>query len=311
MRQSCMCCMNKTAFFLMMLAVSAAPLSFRGTAFGVEKQRDPVILRVVTVNPSEGKTQETPIRIDLPAEVTPKDVIDAGDLKVEYDEDRRIYYVFKEKVSLAPTETRVFEVVVKDLWFVPQEKMDNLKNYTQMVLGRLEKTQYADSAHKMADSIFARLSEIETVQNDESLGRKARIGNFRHHTQTLAEIKEDLARMEKLLTFTGGPPVPEMLEESKLKSDAPSRTTTWAVIFLILIFLGLLGGQFFFTWQRKAKMTQESAAIREAAFSILQKPAKESRISTTQVPEAAKETPARPGSSIGTHGPGTSPRAGP
>ena len=44
-----------------------------------------------------------------------------------------------------------------------------------------------------------------------------------------------------------------MLKESPLKSDAPSTTTTWLVIFLIMIFMGLLAGQFFFTWQRRVK----------------------------------------------------------
>jgi hypothetical protein len=69
----------------------------------------------------------------------------------------------------------------------------------------------------------------------------------------LAAVKDDLTRLEKLLSFTGGPPVPSMLEESPLKSDAPSTTTTWLVIFLIVIFMGLLAGQFFFTGQRRLK----------------------------------------------------------
>jgi hypothetical protein len=96
------------------------------------------------------------------------------------------------------------------------------------------------------------------VQGDETISRKQRIGSYRTHLQTLQAVKEDLARMEKLLTFSGGPPVPEMLEESPLKADAPSTTTTWLVIFLIITFMGLLAGQFFFTWQRRVKMTPEA-----------------------------------------------------
>ncbi len=69
---------------------------------------------------------------------------------------------------------------------------------------------------------------------------------------TLEQIKEDLAKMEKLLTFQGGPPVPEMLQESKVKSDAPSTKTTWLIIMSIVVFLSLLGAQFFFTWHRRA-----------------------------------------------------------
>jgi hypothetical protein len=82
----------------------------------------------------------------------------------------------------------------------------------------------------------------------------------------LQEIKDDLARMEKLLTFAGGVPVPELLEESAVKSDAPSTTTTWLVIFLIVIFMGLLAGQFFFTWQRRVKTAMDFTEEQQAAF---------------------------------------------
>jgi len=229
-------------------------------------EREPVTMSVVVVNPSADKTQTTPVRIDLPQEVTPKDVLDKGDLALEFDEDRSFYYVYKESVELKPKETRVFEVVIRDLWFVPDDQLVSLKEYTSHVLDRLKKTTYYDSGKKLADTINQRLDNISAVQNDETLSRKSRIGAYRYHLQTLTQVKEDLARMEKLLTFTGGPPVPEMLEESPLKSDAPSTTTTWLVIFLVVIFVGLLGGQFFFTWQRRSQVTQELSVVRQAAF---------------------------------------------
>ena len=232
----------------------------------IEKERDPVTLTVVAVNPSETKTQVVPVRIDLPQEVTPKDVLEAGELKLEYDEDRKVYYVSKDDVALNPKETRVFEVTLRDLWFVPQKEVDSLRDYTKLVMGRLEKSDYARTAKGMADSILERLQGIETEENDETISRKTRIGNYRHHRQTLAEIKEDLARMEKLMSFTGGVPVPEMMQESALKSDAPSTTTTWMVIFLILVFVGMLAGLFFFTWHRRGQVTQDLAMVRKVAF---------------------------------------------
>ena len=57
-----------------------------------------------------------------------------------------------------------------------------------------------------------------------------------------------------------------MLDESPLKSDSPSKTTTWLVIFLIMIFLGLLGGQFFFTWHGRNKSGQDMSSARQATF---------------------------------------------
>ncbi len=229
-------------------------------------ERDPVTLSIVTVNPSSEKTQTVPVKIDLPQEVTPGDVMDAGELKLEYEESRKAYYLFKDDVALAPKETKVFNVVIRDVWYLPATELGSLKEYANLLMGRLGSSDYAVTAKQMNASIQERLDRIQTTQDDESLSRKSRIGAYRFHLQAIEKIKEDLARMEKLLTFVGGPPVPEMLEESALKSDSPSKTTTWLVIFLIVIFTGLLGGQFFFTWHRRTQVTQELSVVRQQAF---------------------------------------------
>ena len=214
-------------------------------------------MKVVAVNPSAEKTKVVPVRIDLPQEIKPNDILDHGDLQVEYDTDRSLYYVYKQDVSLAPKQTKVFEVVVRDVWFVPETALQGLKAHTDLVLKRLEKSDYYASAKELSSSIFSRLDEIKKIQEDETISRKQRIGAYRRNLEALNAIKEDIARMEKLLSFTGGPPVPQMLEESPLKSDAPSTTTTWLVIFLIVMFMGLLAGQFFFTWHHRAKSVTE------------------------------------------------------
>lgn len=235
-------------------------LMFCGVTYAAVQEREPVTISIVAVNPSAERAQLVPIRIDLPQEVTSKDVISKGGLELEYDDKRSIYYVYKEGVALQPKETRIFRVTIRDLWFIPKGELDDLKNYTNILLGKLEGSTYYKTGKSWAVASIEKLDEIETSQADESISRKGRIGAYRYHRQAIERIKEDLARMEKLLTFTGGPPVPEMLEESPLKADAPSTTTTWLVIFLILVFISLLGGQFFFTWQKKTKAVLESDA---------------------------------------------------
>lgn len=251
---------RKAVLSLLLGLIAAAPAM-------AAVERDMVTLSVVAVNPSEKDTKVTNVRIELPAEVTPKDVVETGELELEYDDDKKTYFLHKEAVALAPKETRVYEVKVRDLWFVEESQLTTLKDYTKLLLSKLEKSDYFKTAKPMAESIYQRLDDIHNVQNDESLSRKSRIGAYRYHIQTLAQIKDDLARMEKLLSFTGGVPVPEMMQESALKSDAPSTTTTWMVIFLILVFVGMLAGLFFFTWHRKGQVTQDLATIRKAAFS--------------------------------------------
>ena len=232
-------------------------LGLAARAWAARAERDPMTMRVVAVNPSTDKTKTVPVRIDLPQEIRPEDIVDKGELQMEYDEEKALYYMFKPDVALAPKQTKVFEVVVKDVWFIPEADLESLRGYTKLVLKRLEKSQYYASAKQMADSITMRLDEVSALQTDETISRKSRIGGYRRNLQTIESIKQDLARMEKLLSFAGGPPIPQMLEESPLKSDAPSTATTWLVIFLIVVFMGLLAGQFFFTWQRRLKSSAE------------------------------------------------------
>ena len=248
------------------LVVLGLVLMAAAAASAATVERDPLTLRVVAVNPSAEKNRTVPVRIDLPQEVKPEDILDRGDLQVDYDTDRSLYYVHKQDVTLAPKQTKVFEVLVKDVWFIPDGDLTTLKAQTELVLKRLQKSTYFESAKELAASITGRLEVIAKEQVDETIGRKQRIGAYRKNLLALQQIKEDIARMEKLLTFAGGVPVPEMLQESPLKSDAPSTTTTWLVIFLIVIFMGLLAGQFFFTWQRRVKSASDFSNAQQSAF---------------------------------------------
>jgi hypothetical protein len=239
--------MNRAALFAAGLLLAGGLRAWAGP------EREPMTLRVVAVNPSAEKPKTVPVRIDLPQEITPTDILDQGEMAVEFDEDRSTYYVFKDGVTLNPKQTRVFQVVVRDIWFIPEGQLQALKAQTDLVVKRLEKSEHYAVAKQLAESIHSRLDGMLQVQSDETISRKSRIGAYRRNLAGLKEVKDDLARLEKLLSLTGGPPVPSLLEESPLKSDAPSTTTTWLVIFLIVIFMGLLAGQFFFTWQRRLK----------------------------------------------------------
>lgn len=278
MNRSCTSSINKdsvqcSAFSVQSLAgsVALAMLILMGTEPAAAQQagsfeREPLTMRVVAVNPSAEKSQAVPVRIDLPMEIGPNEILDQGDLEVDFDTARSQYFVKRDDIILAPKETRIFEIIMKDVWFIPAVTLDGLSRHTELVLSRLEPTEYYDTAKVLAKTVLDRLDAMRVVQSDDSISRRKRIGAYRRNMQELKVIKEDLLRMEKLLSFTGGVPVPEMLEESPLKSDAPSRTTTWLVIFLIIIFMGLLAGQFFMTWQRRLKSVTDFTDQSQEAF---------------------------------------------
>ena len=67
-----------------------------------DAQREPVTMKVVAVNPSSEKTRTVPVRIDLPSEIKPADIIDHGELEVDFDTERSLWYVHKDDVQLTP-----------------------------------------------------------------------------------------------------------------------------------------------------------------------------------------------------------------
>jgi hypothetical protein len=226
-----------------------------------------LVFRFITVNPSATKTQDVQIKKYLPEEVTPEAIVDSGDLELEYDTDKSLYYVYNNSVTLTPKEIRTFEVEIKDIWTIPEEDLSSIAKRTKSMLAHFENTQYYSQGRMIANEVSLRLDEIRTSQVDETASRQQHIGIYRDNLVTLKGVKEDLARMEKILVTIGGPPAPEVLADTRIIGEAPSKTMTWIVIFIIIIFLGLLAGVMFFTWQHQARVTKEALLeSKKAAF---------------------------------------------
>lgn len=235
---------------------------------GLEKVKaENLSFRIVVVNPSKTKSQTTEVKRYLPVEVKPKDILDLAGLTLEYDTQSSLYYAYKKEVELQPAEVKVFELEIKDVWLVPEENIADLRNRTDSILAKLEDTEYYFKAKEIADTIYPRLTEIETSQSDDSVGRDRHIGIYRQNLEALDRIKEDMQRLEKILVTAGGPPSPEMLANSRIKADSPSETMTWIVIFIIIIFIGLLTTVLFFTWQHQSRITTDTLAqSKKSAF---------------------------------------------
>lgn len=213
-------------------------------------------MKVVAVNPSKDKSRTTMIKQHFPKEVTVKDVKDSGGLEIDYDHEQGLYYAFKADVELAPGETKVYELVVNDVWMIAEEKIQEVRTRTASVAARFEQTVYANQADAIAKSIYTRLDEILRTQNDQNVTRKQHIADYRDNKAMLDAILKDIERLEELLVQIGGPPVPEALEKSEINLKHPTTKTTWIIIFVILVFIAILGGSFYFIWMGQAKITE-------------------------------------------------------
>lgn len=236
-------------------------VSFHALSFAAS-EKSTIKLRVVAVNPSKEKPQTVPIKIFLPKEVIPDDIINMGDLKVGYDSSKGVYYAYSDGVELKPQETRVFEVHLEDVWKVKDEEMKKMKEQTGLALKHLEKTPHYDNAKAIVDSIDRRMNEIDVKQNDMSISREEHIGAYRMNLLTMDQIKQDITMLEKMLQASGAPPSIEFLKDTVFeKKEDIDRITAWKLIFAILGFVALLGGGFYMKWFLAVRHSKNPSSV--------------------------------------------------
>ncbi|MFA5099641.1 MAG: hypothetical protein WC547_02015 [Candidatus Omnitrophota bacterium] len=215
-----------------------------------------VKFRIMVVNPSKTKVQKVQVKKYLPEEVKLKDIMDAGGLDLEYDSEKGIYYAYKNDLELQTGESRVFDVEVEDIWIIPDSTFVEVRKQVESAATRLKNTDFAARAEELAQTVPGLIEEMQKGQLDEGISREQHIGLYRNNLQTLKKIQDELARMDRTIRQSSGPETPDMFEKSKLKVNMPAKTTTWLIIIVIIVFLGLLAGIFFFGWLAQMKSSQ-------------------------------------------------------
>lgn len=216
-----------------------------------------VRFKIIAANPSNVRRQRVPIKVYLPQEVKPQDVVDLGGLQLEFDAERSLYYVFRNDIMLNAQEVRQFEVEIKDIWIIPQSDIDTVAKKVDYLLKGFEGSEYAETMKNLAREFATLAAEIIKTQNDESLSRSQHIGAYRTNEIAFAHIKEKLLEMERILKREEGPLTPKMLTKTRFKTESPTKTATWIVIFVIIFFLGMISIIVFFTWYRQGKATEK------------------------------------------------------
>ena len=262
----------KIRFFpALLLVLLSACIASRVASAG---ELSTIKMKVVAANPSKSKAQSVVVKAVFPKEITMKDIRETSGLNVEYSDDQGVYYVQKE-VILEPSETKVFEIVMNDVWNIAEEELQRQKQRMDKVMVQLKNTQYMDQAELLAKTIYGRLEEIETTQNDANATKQQHIAYYRDNLKAMQAVKEDIEKLEKLLVSLGGAPSAELLEKAGSSVKSPSMKTTWGVIFALIIFVGILSSVFYFTWLRQGRLTENIfTKEKDTAFGDLKNQAK-------------------------------------
>lgn len=162
-----------------------------------------VKLMIAVVNPSTTDSQSSPVRYDLPKGIGPDQVIDIGELEMKYDFDKGNYYL-AGTVKLEPSEKKVLEVTIRDVWNIPEKDLNNLKSHAELLIKRLKDTKHSKAGSTLYNRIMGQLENIITQEKASMASARERINQYYENEVILSEIKENIGMLENLVLDTGG-----------------------------------------------------------------------------------------------------------
>lgn len=199
-----------------------------------------ITMRFMAVNPADSE-QPVSVKVYLPIEVKPEDIISKEDLEVIYDTQQGGYYVSGEYL-LKPKEVLEKEVEIKDVWVIDPNQIATMRQEAKDVLESFKKANYLERATLFYNGIDKKLKEVEQMQEVSSTSPSYKISNYRNSVSLLNSAKADLLAAKTLLS--------EVAPKGMAK-------LSWKIILFIIIFLGILGAGFFYIWQRQTKLEAE------------------------------------------------------
>jgi hypothetical protein len=210
-----------------------------------------VVLKVVAVNPSTEESQKATMKVPLPKEVKPEDVLYKDDLQIKYDTEQGSYFAYGE-YELSPSEMVEKEIEIRDIWIITNQEIGSLRSEASQLWGLLKNTTFAERIGFLKESIGSKLDQIAANQLNSPANPELHISTYRENAKILEAVKNDLAVARSLLSQAG--PLARM-------------TVVWRLMIGIILFLGVFGASFYFIWQKQVKVigsfTEQTAATEQ------------------------------------------------
>lgn len=223
-----------------------------------------IVLKLLAANPSQEQSQRVPVKAYLPKEAKPEDIIDKSDLDVAYDTQQGSYYVYGE-YELKPLEVLEKEIELKDIWVVSSTEIESLRMEAIKLFGLLKNTEFAERVDFLKNSVEAKLNQVIESQKDSPANPERHISDYRENVKVIDSVKADIALARNLLT----------------QAKPFSVVLVWKLIVIIIIFLGVLGGSFYFIWQKQVKLINQDTVVPQETTG--QNPGQESKSGETKL----------------------------
>ena len=164
-----------------------------------------ITLKIRAINPSQVEKKKVTIRQTLPQMAKPGDVVNAGELEVSYDVATQAYVVGKE-IELAPAEVRTFDVVIKDIWELPESDVRQLSDQAAKLTRSLKGTDKGETAAGLQSVIDGGVKAILDKQASASVGLVKPVDHIRVYEanrEALVQIRKDMGVLENLAIAAG------------------------------------------------------------------------------------------------------------
>lgn len=242
---------------------------------------------IITAENPSNEPKKMIVRSSLPKEIGPEDVLDKLDFLLLYDSDKEKYALEKED-NLQPKEKKKYEILLRDIWYVPQEILDTAKRQKEALLGYLRGSPYENFSVQQADFISSSLSAIEALQSEVAGTTviEERIRAYSLNRSRMELVNRRLKDLQDLLLE-----IPLKRQESTvdqikkaIRSLAnvidiiklgfkPDLSTTWWIILGIIAFLMIMSASFYVIWVSKLKETKAAKKGERGKTPTAEKPA--------------------------------------
>lgn len=195
-----------------------------------------IVLKVMVINPSQEQPQSVPVKVYLPKETKPEDVVDKSDLEISYDTQQGSYFVYGEYM-LKPGEIINKDIELKDIWVISNTELESLHVEALKLFDFLKATEFAERVEYLKKNIESKLSQIDDNQKNSPANPERHISDYRDNLKILESVKTDIALARSLLS----------------QSKPFSVNLVWRLIIIIIIFVALLGLSFYIIWQKQIR----------------------------------------------------------
>jgi hypothetical protein len=186
--------MNKKNFpiklkFLLLLFVFIVPSVFAYAD---------VVLNIVVANSSETSTEAVPVRYGLPPQVQKNDILDAGELKINYNETEGVYYL-QGKVTLTPQETKKIKIQLRDVWTIPEGQIESLKKMMNDKITSIKDKDEKNIAQLIGDDLRTKLNSILEQQRAAEGNVEEKMKLYSVNTEKLKQLKDKIFSLDSLV----------------------------------------------------------------------------------------------------------------